>query len=247
MKGHVVVPCRPDHARHIEFFQMLYELDLPNGWDVKLYAGFFPHRNRLTGTRAALASGAEWVFYVDDDQILKPDTIRKLLARNVDIVSCNLLMKEDPWHPYMYERIGHEKGMFPIELTPQMSGLQQVDACGLGGVLVHRRVFDAITDVDWFGVDEHFQTDDFYFCSLVRARGFKVHVDLDVPAGHIVKAAVWPYRTDEGYWKTVFHVAGGGTFGWEAAKYATQYQEWRAQRIAEANVETLDCAFHAEL
>ncbi len=57
----------------------------------------------------------------------------------------------------------------------------------------------------WFTHDEVIKTYDLYFCKEARKIGYKIHVDLSCPSGHMVIATIWPKRigTD---WKTAIVV-----------------------------------------
>jgi hypothetical protein len=241
-KVHVVVPCRPDHARQIDFFVRLMMLQLPPGSWIQFYPGFFAHRNRTHGTEAALQGGATHVFFVDDDQLLQPDTVTRLLAHDTDIVSVNLLYKERPHEAYMFERL--KGGLFPTPLGTQR-GLVEVDACGLGGVLVKADVFRRITEYEWFAVNEKAKTDDLYFCELAQQHGFRVLVDLEAIAGHITYGAVWPAWTGE-RWETLVQIAGGGEFFAPAPDRTPEFAAWRKTYLdAVARDETEEAAARA--
>jgi hypothetical protein len=227
----VVIPCRPDQARQIDFFVRFSKVALPPGSQVRYYPGFFAHHNRMMGTKDALAAGADYVFFVDDDQLLQPDAVTRLLEHNVDIVSVNLLYKEKPWEAYMFERLGG--GLFPRELGTQR-GLVEVDACGLGGVLVKTSVFRAITDYEWFAVSPEARTDDLYFCALAKKHGFKIHVDLETASGHINYCAVWPVHTGD-KWEVLVQLANGGEFLHPAAVANPEFAKWRWEQLLEKN------------
>ena len=221
----VVVPCRPDQARQIDFFVRLMKLDLPPGSHIRFYPGFFAHHNRTLGTRDALKAGADYVFFVDDDQLLLPDAVTRLMAHDVDVVSVNLLYKEKPWEAYMFDRL--PSGLYVRELGTQR-GLVEVDACGLGGVLVKTSVFRSITEHEWFAVSPEAGTDDLYFCTLVKKHGYRVMVDLDTPSGHINYSAVWPVWNGD-KWEVLVTLANGGEF---VAPAAVDKPELKALREA---------------
>ena len=227
MKGWVVVPCRPDHARHIEFFEMLTKLELPAGSKVRFYPGFFAHDNRNAGTRDALADGAEWVCYVDDDQLLAPDAVLRLLAKDVDVVTCNLLAKAKPFSPYMFEDI--DGGLYPVALSEPPDRLIEVDACGLGGVVVRRAVLESVGD-PWFAVTDALKTDDLVFCARAKAKGHRIFCAPDVPSGHVVKGSVWPVW-DGARWTTSVVINSGLEYRVGAATPTEEMARWRAEKL----------------
>lgn len=228
MKGLIVVPCRPDQARHVDFFQSLMALEKPEGTEIRLHPGFFAHDNRTKGIREALESGAEWVFFVDDDQLFEPSALMQLLKHDVDIVTCNFITKEHPFEPYLFEHIA-DFGLLPIPLEKSPT-LIHVDACGLGGVLVKSSVFRAL-DEPWLAVNDEFKTDDLYFCRKAVAAGFAIHCDLAVSSGHITKGSVWP-RWNGQQWVTELRISGGTQLILPPAARSEQLEEWRTQRLA---------------
>jgi len=234
---HVIVPCRPDHARHVEFFSMLLQLRLPPGSSADLYPGFFPHDNRCKGVRDALLHGSEYCFFLDDDQLLEPDTVLRLLSHGKDIVTVNLLTKEFPWQPYIFERLKGHNDVFPLSLENKR-GLHAVDACGLGGVLVKTSVLTRL-DYPWFNVNETWRTDDLYFCDKARTAGFEIHCDFDAISWHITHAAVAPEWNEETHtWQTRIRISSKGEVAMKAAVWGPDYEAWRSQQ---------ESAFEAEL
>lgn len=221
MKGLIAVPCRPDQARHIVFFQNLLALEKPADTEVRLYPGFFPHVNRQLAADDATREGAEWILYIDDDQLLEPDTISKLLAHDVDVVTCNLLLKEQPWPPYLYTEGPH--GLMPMVLTNQQE-LFQVTACGMGGVLVRTSAL-AKMPKPWFDINQECKTDDLYFCANAQMNGVKVHCDPQTTSGHIIRGAVWP-RWSGTEWQTALDLHRSGTFIVPAARPSNEYKAW---------------------
>lgn len=224
--GLVAVPCRPDHARHVDFFRGFLQLAVPDGSIKQLYPGFFPHNNRNAAVREALDLGLAWVFFLDDDQLLHPDSLTRLLAHDRDVVSCNLLSKDAPFMPYLFFATNAVGAGYADTLDRKGRGVVEVAACGLGGVLVKTDVFRALPE-PWFAVDQHLKTDDLYFCREAKKAGYAIHCDLDVLSGHIVNASVWPeWDPITRKWRTAIVVNNGATFYVPAAAKNKQYREW---------------------
>jgi hypothetical protein len=89
--------------------------------------------------------------------------------------------------------------------------MERVAAAGTGGMLVRRKVFEALPR-PWFEVGQ-LRTDslgeDLWFCKKAGERGFEVWVDWETQMGHLTPAAVWPVHTGEG-WRTGYHLGGRG-------------------------------------
>lgn len=227
MTGLIAVPTRvKDPRRHEEVFENLEALQKPEGTEVRFYSGL-AHENHQRATEEMLAEGGKWIFYVDDDQLLPPDALVKLLSHDRSVVTVNFLSKERPWTPYLFRKIA---GLLVPEALGKARGLRSVDACGLGGVLVRSYVFDRLPR-PWFGVTPEFRTDDLFFSHVVRAAGFDIICDLDVCASHIIKGVVQPYwDPGSGQWMTVIHIKAGGSFVVPPAVPTPEYQDWLDQQ-----------------
>ena len=140
--------------------------------------------NRNSGVAIALQRKTKWIFFVDDDMVLPPDAILRLLARHVDVVSGLYVKRQRPFVPIAYNI---EDGSFiPIE-EPLINELMQVDAVGGGCLLVNATVFGCLPK-PYFAVPPHGDTvmsEDIYFCQQLTAHGIKVHLDTGVFCGHV--------------------------------------------------------------
>jgi hypothetical protein len=227
--GLIAVPCRPDNARHVLFYQHMMILDRPAGSKMQLFPGFFAHLNRNKAVRQALAEDLAWVFFVDDDQLLMPDALMRVLAHDRDIVTVNLLYKDHPFAPFLFFDT-NEHGAGHIETLEQQRGLLDVKACGLGGVLVKTDVFRHLPE-PWFDVDEHLKTDDFYFCRAATRAGYTIQCDLEVRSGHLALTQVWPeWDEDAQTWRTAVIIGSGVQINIPAAVKTPHYREWIANR-----------------
>jgi hypothetical protein len=193
----IAISTRSEQARYTDFFRSLHQLDL-SGLDcrIELFPGWFSYENKNNAIKLARQGSYEYIFFVDDDQIFVPQTLKMLLAHNVDIVSVNLINKTPPFHPYLFSD-WKEDGAEPMEL--EGSGLIKVAACGLGGVLVRTAVFGNVGN---FFINDVLKTEDLTFCMTAVHQGYNVHVDLDCPSGHITTCVVWPQKTETD-WQTV--------------------------------------------
>lgn len=226
MKGLIAVPTRlGEPRRNEEVFENLTALRTPEGTELRFYSGL-AHENHLRATREMLNEGGDWIFYVDDDELLPPDALTRLLAHNLDVVTVNFLSKEMPWAPYLFQKVSD---ILVPEPLPQNRGLHATDACGLGGVLVRRHVFEQIPP-PWFGITPEFRTDDLFFSHVLREAGFQIVCDLDVCASHIIKGVVQPYwDPTQQRWMTAIHIRAGGSFVLPPAEPVPEYQQWLDQ------------------
>lgn len=133
----------------------------------------------------------EWVCFLDDDQVVKPDTLMRLLSHEKDIVGSLYSTKRPPFVPIVFKDTGqYEFDNYAWRDLPPDGGLfGPVRATGTGGMLIRRKVFETIP-APWFNAMEF--TDDLFFCEKARAHGFDIFVDLDAPIGHTTSCNVWP-------------------------------------------------------
>jgi len=166
----------------------------------------------------------DWLWMLGDDHAWTPGLLGKLLDRsldfNADIVAPLCLQRNPPYRPVAFTS-DHER--LDLDDYPD-GGLVPVWACGSGGMLISRRVFDGLDD-PWFEVGAISSVqlaEDIYFCRKAEDAGYVTFVDLDVNLGHCTTAVVWPVREPDG-WTYAFSMMGGFEVtmppraGWEYA------------------------------
>ena len=149
---------------------------------------------RNMAVRQFLNSQAEWLLFVDDDTVIPPDTIERLLAVDKPIIAAvQPLMLEG----YLVANV------MPLPTTadpvpywtPWLKWKPDADPfliryCGFGCVLIHRRVFEDC-GWPWFHEDPGDElgrnnvTEDVYFCRKARRAKFQVWCHPGVVCGHI--------------------------------------------------------------
>lgn len=155
----------------------------------------------------------DWLFFMDSDQTFPPDCLMRLLSWDLPIVSGLYFKSPGKPVPHVYKYAyndGHHqyqglidpigrylsrfaeqlKGQVAIVLPGKREDLIECDGIGVGCLLVHRRVFQAI-EPPWFKYNEDANVgEDFYFCRKVQEAGFKIYVDPGVVCGHREKTFV---------------------------------------------------------
>jgi hypothetical protein len=133
--------------------------------------------------------GADYVLFVDSDQIFPPDALVQLLARQQPVVGCNY-MKRDGKGPTAIDQ--NSQRVWTTEKKAKAGLLEEVAALGLGFCLIHKAVFEKIGDVLLFQstitpAGEFERGEDVHFFNLVRKAGFPVLLDHAVSwgIGHI--------------------------------------------------------------
>lgn len=150
-----------------------------------------------------------WLWIMGDDHVFHPDILYRLLSRNVDIVAPLCLARNNPFLPVIRHDIGSgvKGGRVGWDFIRGKTGLMEVEFCGNAGMLIRRNVIEKIGSF-WHTVGD-FQKDvsapDLSFCKRVREHGFKIHVDLDNPIGHIASVAVWPVKDKSSNYGAAMH------------------------------------------
>ena len=142
----------------------------------------------------------QWLWILGDDHTFKENTLMNMLDRNVDIVVPLCLQRVPPFKPVLYSLRDDKHWQLTCEELNYRKGLMEVDAAGNAGMLIKRRVIEQI-ESDWHRVgwlEPDRSSSDLYFCKRARDNGFKIHVDLDNPIGHISHMAVWPTKDMNG-------------------------------------------------
>lgn len=207
-----------DHGRYTRFWTSCFQQDLPG--PVKLEIMISSVNLAEARNRVLREAQGDWVWFLDDDHYWDGDLLKELLAREVDIVAPVVLKREHPFGPVHMLRVpeahrpaGKEHIQFGMmALASGQSGLFEVDAVGTAGMLIRRRVWEALP-FPWFTCGEmgnrEVLSEDLYFCTEARKAGFKVHVDLDRWFGHLMTAGVRAARDSRtGEWFTAIDIGG---------------------------------------
>lgn len=180
-------------ARYIEpdTFKSIYDLEVPDGYKTE-YQHFYGYN--VDQVRNLIADWIvnkdyDYLFSVDHDIVFKPDTLKKLLYHDKDIVS-GLYYQRIPGKEILeiYKDAGFD-GVAHIEKNDIVSDFMEIKACGFGCVLVKKEVFNK-TDLPHFyykSAIDHKNTisEDIYFCQNARECGFKLYADTTIQCEHI--------------------------------------------------------------
>jgi 2-polyprenyl-3-methyl-5-hydroxy-6-metoxy-1,4-benzoquinol methylase len=200
------IPIRA-YSIHNEVFRRIMDMEFPIGTTVTTVEGkpVDVARNEIVKKL-----DRDWLFFMDSDQTFPPGAVARLLSWNKEIVAGLAFKRTGEPIPMFYKyRYEQEKGKYYQPLTmevgeflekhkdlwwnaphgavvlPPGPGLLECDGVSAGCLLVHRRVFDAISE-PWFKCSEGLQSgEDFDFCRKAQAAGFKIYGDPSVICGHI--------------------------------------------------------------
>ena len=192
----IVVPCSWDYVP-IQFFQSFIQFDIPWQWSVVM-----PTRGRVDDLRnnaiAKIIENGSFnkILFLDTDHIFPPDTIKKLLSHNKDIVSGISFRRSEPYDPILFNF--KENSM--EQITKWVDGeLIEVGAVGAACLLVDISVLKNISKNKWFEMNYKFGdgviSEDLAFCLKAKNAGYKVYVDTSCTNDHLgilhINKSVW--------------------------------------------------------
>lgn len=134
------------------------------------------------------------LFFLDDDILLLPHTVEKLLARDLPIVSGLYYERMQSHRPILINTPKNEAGEMRYEWLPlenaqseDGSGLVRVDVVPGGCLLIKREVFEKLSP-PWFlfKTEEHVRMgEDVYFSLHAGRNGYSCYVDISQEVLHV--------------------------------------------------------------
>lgn len=206
----IAVPTM-EYGRQGIFYDYYNLIQKEPGTILSFSRGQSPAANRNVLIEGGLQSGCTHILFIDDDVLVPPDILPKLLRHDKDIVTGLYLMRQYPHKPIIFDFSddkGHCRNYYPKDSE---DSLIEIINCGLGAVLIKMEVFRAI-EKPWITLgelDPQNWCDDIAFFNKCKAFGFKMYCDLSVVCGHIASAAVWPEHKN-GQWWTKYDTFGSG-------------------------------------
>ena len=140
---------------------------------------------------ASLKSNADYIMFLDSDQIIQSDTIDRManyLDNGEDIVTTLIFRKDPPYQPCIFSEQEELKNkqiglkyydVFNQDLTKPF----YVESCGLGCAMIKLEVFKNITQ-PWF-LPRPYTGEDISFMWKVRQKGYKILCDPTIEIGHV--------------------------------------------------------------
>ena len=169
-------------------------------------------RNKIA--RMALDLETDYVLMVDNDVVLPKEALKLLLdgAKDVNLGFYAHRGTDNLYHGRtcickLYDAEGNAYYHYPLEseyTAEEMRGMAdageakiEVHGGGMGCALIRTDVFRR-TEYPWFdwvnygNANRGMLSEDLYFCSLCRASGIKIHSDVRVGCGHMLRHVQWP-------------------------------------------------------
>jgi hypothetical protein len=182
-----------DLGRFTEFAVSMLRLVRPPNTSVMWVKGLdvTDNYNRMV---EGMAPESEWFWIMGDDHLFDPLILIQLLAHDVDVVVPFCLERQPPFKPVVYSGIqGQDENGFDVYTVANLpqSGLVEVYAAGTAGMLIRRRVLDAL-ERPVFETSGRHQNEDLNLCRKIRDAGFTIHCDVDARLGHIGVFSIFP-------------------------------------------------------
>jgi FkbM family methyltransferase len=175
-------------ARYIEAdtFKSIYDLEIPAGYDTT-FQTFYGYRVDQVRNLIAdwVVRGFDYLFAVDHDVTFAPDTLKKMLAADKDLVTGIYRQRLPVQAIEIYDL--NQRRMDISELVGK--GLTEIGGCGFGCVLAKKETFVKVgyPQFEYHHALDHKDTksEDTDFCVKAHRAGFKLWVDPSILCGHI--------------------------------------------------------------
>ena len=179
-------------ARNIEAetFKSIYDLKTPDGYDVTFQYFYGYNVDQVRNLIADWTiNGFDYLFAVDSDISFPKDTLKKLLAHDVDLVSGLYIQRKPGQHILEVYKFNDHGGVTNIPYEEiKDRGLVEIASCGFGCVLVKAEVFRAVgyPQFVYHSAINHANTisEDVDFCRKALAKGFTLWADTSVLCNH---------------------------------------------------------------
>lgn len=175
-------------ARYIEpeTFRSIYNLVVPEGYKTE-FQYFYGYR--VDQVRNLIADWTlrsyDYLFAVDHDITFPPDTLVRMLAHDVDLVTGVYRQRIEPQAIEIFD-LNHRR-MDIAEIAGR--DLVEIGGCGFGCVLVKKHVFEWVgyPQFEYHVALNHSNTvsEDTDFCRKARNKGFSLWCDPSILCGHI--------------------------------------------------------------
>lgn len=165
----------------------ILSLEKPAETDLMVFQGALVDRarNHLVEQMLEHPINPTHIFFLDGDILPAHDTLTRLLAAQVPIISGVYRKRIPPHEPMAFKFQGKNKTLKPISSTIKTT--TEVDVVGGGCLLIERRVFEKIKG-PWFTSEwtsKGHLSEDFSFCQKAKKAGFKIFADPKVNPLHI--------------------------------------------------------------
>lgn len=171
---------------------------------------FTPHRSsidrmRNQGAIHAMQLECDYLWFLDDDVLIPPDTLVKLIANKQDICAATVVIRGMPFNLMAFQHVTPEeaakgKSGYYNEVVKkgELEGkpVQSVDGVGFSCCLIDIDVIKAMEPPYFITGPQH--TEDTFFCNKAQSTlepTPKISVDTSIRCGHLMGAEPIEYDT----------------------------------------------------
>ena len=197
----------PPGGPSIDWALSFRHLQAPPIHDILRWSGYPWGESRTQAGYELLNRGNQYLFFLDMDVICPPDTITRLMAHRLPIVSGLYRQRFPTWTgmeseylPCMFNEVRDAQGNpARANITDfQYGQLVQADFVPGGCLLVHRIVFEKMLEAgikrffEWTLTADNPQgrSEDFEWCARARSIGFRCFCDSSIQCTHEAPAKV---------------------------------------------------------
>ena len=159
--------------------------------NIQLLKSSILYISRDSLVEAAIRAQADYIMFLDSDQIINEDTIDRMAAylnNGEDIITTLIFRKDPPYQPCIFSS---QKELENKQISLQYYDVEgqdltkpfYVESCGLGCAMIKLDVFKNIKQ-PWF-LPRPYTGEDISFMWEVRQKGYKILCDPTIEIGHI--------------------------------------------------------------
>jgi FkbM family methyltransferase len=199
-KKQILIAIPNKNLIEAETFKSIYDLEVPDGYETtfQYFYGYQVEQVRNLIADWIVKGPYDYLFAVDADISFPPDTLKKMIAHNKDIVTGLYIQRIPGKHCIEVMRRNEHGGVTHVpweQLKGQ--GLVEVDSCGFGCALIKKDVFTSIEYPHFVyksALDHQYTiSEDVYFCLKAKAQGKEIWADTSILCGH---HGSWTFRVE---------------------------------------------------
>lgn len=146
-------------------------------------------RNRLL--KKVTDGGYDYLFMVDADLILHPNTLIQLLSDDKDLVANIFWTEEKPGIDRFWSNCWDYDQCTQVNVKDWIKpGVYEIGGTG-ACFLISRKVIEAGSDYSPISNIKYLRGEDRFFCIRAVCHGFKIYVDTHYPAVHLYRPSVY--------------------------------------------------------
>lgn len=172
-----------------ETMKSIYDLEIPEGYTTNFQYFYGYQIDQIRNLIAEWAKQYDYLLSVDSDIILPPDTLRKMIAADKDVISGLYIQRKPDRHILEVYRDDFGPTINIDYNDIKESGVVEIAACGFGACLVKSEVIRAMEYPHFVykSALDHANTvsEDVFFCQKARQKGFKIWADATILCEHV--------------------------------------------------------------